>query len=71
MKRRDFLSLGIPATGAIMLAPGLLGASARAEINRQFTGNPDFEAYDLLIHGGGLSGYFAAMAASKSGKKSY
>lgn len=69
MKRRDFLSLGIPATGAIMLAPGLLGASARAEINRQFTGNPDFEAYDLLIHGGGLSGYFAAMAASKSGKK--
>jgi len=69
MKRRDFLSLGIPATGAIMLAPGLLGASARAEINRQFTGNPDFDTYDLLINGGGLSGYFAAAAASKSGKK--
>ncbi len=69
MKRRDFLSLSIPATGAIMLAPGLLGASARAEINRQFSGNPGFEAYDLLISGGGLAGYFAAMSASKSGKK--
>jgi len=69
MKRRDFLSLGIPATGAIMLAPGLFGASARAEINRQFTGSTDFETYDLIINGGGLSGYFAAQAASKAGKR--
>lgn len=69
MKRREFLSWSIPATGAIMLAPGLLGASARAEINRQFGGNPDFENYDLLINGGGLGGYFAALQAVKSGKK--
>jgi hypothetical protein len=69
MKRRKFLSLGIPATGAIMLAPGLLGASARAEINRQFSGSPDLEAYDLLINGGGFGGYFAALAAVRSGKR--
>ncbi|ODS82508.1 MAG: hypothetical protein ABS46_08770, partial [Cytophagaceae bacterium SCN 52-12] len=69
MKRRDFLSLSLPATGAIMLAPGLLGASARAEINRQFSGAPEFDAYDLLINGGGLAGYFAAIEAARSGKK--
>lgn len=67
MKRRKFLSLSIPATGAIMMAPGLL--AARAEINRQFGGSPDFTSYDLLINGGGLGGYFAALHAVKSGKK--
>ncbi len=69
MKRRDFLSLSLPATGAIMLAPGLLGASARAEINRQFSGQPQSGSYDLLVNGGGLAGYFAAMQAAKSGKR--
>ncbi len=69
MKRRDFLSLSLPATGAIMLAPGLLGVSARAEINRQFSGQPQSGSYDLLVNGGGLAGYFAAMYAAKSGKR--
>ena len=69
MKRRKFLSLGLPATGAIMLAPGLLGNAARAEIQRQFGDKPDFESYDLLINGGGLAGYFAALSAVKTGKK--
>lgn len=52
-----------------MLAPGLLGSGARAEINRQFSGEPGFEAYDLIINGGGLTGYFAAVQAAQSGKK--
>lgn len=69
MKRRDFLSLSIPATGAIMLAPGFLGASARAEINRQFTGQLQSAPYDLLVNGGGFAGYFAAIQAAKSGKR--
>lgn len=69
MKRRKFLSLGIPATGAIMIAPGLLGAGARAEINRQFSGTPGFDTYDLVVCGGGLGGYFAAIAAARAGKK--
>ncbi len=69
MKRRDFLSLSLPATGAVMLAPGLLGASARAEINRQFSGQPQSGSYDLLVNGGGLAGYFAAIQAVQSGKR--
>ncbi len=69
MNRRKFLHLSIPATGAIMMAPGLLGAGARAEINRQFSGSPGFETYDLLVNGGGLAGYFAAMDAARSGKR--
>ncbi|GAA4431652.1 hypothetical protein GCM10023091_02690 [Ravibacter arvi] len=69
MKRRDFLNLSLPATGAIMLAPGLLAASARTEINRQFSGQLQRGPYDLLVNGGGFAGYFAAMHAAKSGKR--
>lgn len=69
MKRRDFLSITLPATGAVMIAPGLLNKQAFAEINRQFSGPTDFDQYDVVINGAGLAGYFAAIRASKLGKK--
>ena len=65
MKRRDFLSITLPATGAVLMTPALLNSQAFAEINRQFSGKSDFDAYDVVINGAGLSGYFAALETSK------
>ncbi|MEO1013327.1 MAG: FAD-dependent oxidoreductase, partial [Bacteroidota bacterium] len=69
MKRRDFLNLTIPSTGAVLLAPGLLSSQYQAEINRQFTLKPDYDTYDLVVIGAGLSGYFAAIHAAKKGRQ--
>lgn len=69
MKRRDFLGITLPATGAILMAPGLFDKQALAEINRQFSGTPDFETYDTVINCAGLAGYFAALEAVKLKKK--
>lgn len=68
MNRRNFIRLGLPATGAALLAPSML-AKAMADIHRQFTGQADFDRYDVLINGGGLRGYFLALQAAKSGKR--
>jgi ribulose 1,5-bisphosphate synthetase/thiazole synthase len=67
MKRREFLSYSLPATGAVMLLPGFAKARLMAEIERQFDDNIRFEEYDVVINGAGLSGYFAAMEAMKRG----
>jgi flavin-dependent dehydrogenase len=69
MNRRKFLNLSLPATGAVFLAPGMFNMQAMAEINRQFSGKADFDDYDLVVNGAGLSGYFAAVHAAKKGKK--
>lgn len=69
MKRRDFINISLPAAGTILAGPGLLGLAFPNEINRQFTQNPEFNSYDIIINGAGLSGYFAAIHAAKSGKK--
>ena len=69
MKRREFLNLSLPATGAVFLAPGLFNMQAMAEINRQFSGKSNFEEYDIVINGAGLAGYFAAVHAAEKGKK--
>ncbi len=68
MDRRKFLNLSLPATGAVFLAPGLFNMQAMAEINRQFSGKSNFEEYDLVINGAGLSGYFAAGKPQRTGK---
>src|SRR5690606_22850093 len=68
MNRRNFIKLGVPATGAALFAPSLL-AQAMSDIQRQFTGQANFDTYDVVINGGGLQGYFAALQAAKSGKK--
>jgi len=68
MNRRNFLKLGVPATGAAILAPSII-AKAMSDIQRQFIGQADFETYDILINGGGFRGYFAALQAAKSGKR--
>lgn len=69
MKRRDFLNLTIPATGAILMTPGLMNARVLEEINSQFSAQASFDEYDIVVNGAGLAGYFAAMHASKQGKK--
>src|SRR5690606_24149664 len=69
MDRRKFLNLSLPATGAVFLAPGMFNMQAMAEINRQFSGKSNFDEYDVVINGAGLSGYFAAVHAAKKGKK--
>ncbi len=69
MDRRKFLRITLPATGAIMIAPGCLNGKILAEINQQFSGKSDFDQYDLVINGAGLVGYFAAIIAAKEGKK--
>lgn len=69
MKRRDFLSITLPATGAVLMAPGLSSTKAFAEINKQFAGKAEFDEYDVVINGAGLSGYFAALQAAKQKKK--
>lgn len=68
MNRRNFIKLSVPATGVALVAPSMM-AKAMADIHRQFSGQANFETYDVLINGGGLSGYFAAMHAAKSGKR--
>ncbi|MFO8233840.1 MAG: FAD-dependent oxidoreductase [Bacteroidales bacterium] len=69
MNRRNFLKLGFPATGAILLTPGFFHPKAvKEEIDRQFSGKPSIEEYDIVINGAGLSGYFAAIHAAKQGK---
>lgn len=67
MNRREFLSSSLPATGAVMLAPGLAQARLMAEINKQFIDNEILDEYDVVINGAGLSGYFAAIEAAKKG----
>ncbi len=69
MDRRKFLSITIPATGAIMMAPGCLNSRAIEEINQQFSGKCDFDQYDIVINGAGLGGYFAAINAAREGKR--
>lgn len=69
MNRRKFLELGIPISGAILLAPGIVTQAAMREVNRQFIGGPKFDTYDILINGGGLRGYFAALHAAQQGKR--
>src|SRR3546814_5517731 len=68
MNRRNFIKLGVPATGAAIFAPSLL-AQAMSDIQRQFSGQANFDTYDVVINGGGLYGYFAALQAAKSGQK--
>ncbi len=69
MKRREFLGITLPATGAIILTPGCLNEQIKKEIGRQFSGQKDFDAYDMVINGAGLSGYFAAIYAAQQGKR--
>ncbi len=68
MDRRQFLGITVPATGAILLAPSLMH-TVMGEINRPFTGGLGFDTYDVLVNGGGIRGYFAALAAKNAGKK--
>ena len=69
MKRRKFLNLSIPAFGAAFMGSSLISNHSFAEIGRQFSGAKDAGAYDLIINGAGLAGYFAAMEAAKQGRK--
>ena len=69
MKRREFLNVSLPAVGTILVGQSVLGYGFTSEINRQFSGDPSFSSYDLIINGAGLSGYFAAVHAAKLGKK--
>ncbi|AEL27501.1 FAD-dependent oxidoreductase [Cyclobacterium marinum] len=69
MNRRKFLNISIPATGAIMVGPGIMNLKAKSEIYRQFSGSSNFDTYDVVVNGGGFAGYFAASEAAKLGKK--
>ena len=69
MNRREFLNCSIPATGAVLIAPGFFSFDAFPEIGKQFNGDHIVDKYDVLINGAGLSGYFAALEASKRGLK--
>lgn len=69
MNRRQFLNITFPATGAILVTPGLMNSKVLEEINSQFSSQESFDKYDLVINGAGLSGYFAAIHAAKQGKK--
>lgn len=69
MKRRDFLSISLPATGAVLLGQGFMDRKIFREINNQFLGNESFSHYDLIINGAGLGGYFAALEAVSKGKR--
>tara|TARA_R110002124_G_scaffold287328_1_gene472942 strand:- start:43154 stop:46315 length:3162 start_codon:yes stop_codon:yes gene_type:complete len=69
MNRRKFLNISLPATGAIMIGPGLMNLQAESEIYRQFSGKSSFDTYDVVINGGGFAGYFAAVNAVSAGKK--
>lgn len=69
MNRRDFFNLSLPAAGAVLVAPALMNFTTFGEINNQFSGNPEFDEYDLIINGAGLSGYFAALEAVRKNLK--
>lgn len=69
MKRRDFLSISLPATGAVLLGQGFMDRKIFREINNQFLGTESFSHYDLVINGAGLGGYFAALEAVSKGKR--
>lgn len=69
MKRRKFLNLSIPTFGAALMGGSLISNQSFAEIGRQFSGVKDTGAYDLIINGAGLAGYFAAIEAAKQGKR--
>jgi ribulose 1,5-bisphosphate synthetase/thiazole synthase len=69
MKRRQFLNLSIPTFGVALMGGTMLSNESFAEIGRQFSSTKDFGAYDLIINGAGLAGYFAAIEAAKQGKK--
>jgi hypothetical protein len=69
MNRRDFLHKSIPLTGAVVVGPGLLSMQSFSEINKQFSGTENFDAYDVIVNGAGLSGYFTAIHAAKLGLK--
>jgi ribulose 1,5-bisphosphate synthetase/thiazole synthase len=69
MDRRKFLHLTLPATGAVFLTNSMLNGQAMAEIGQQFDGKNAVGSYDIVINGAGLSGYFAALHASSTGKK--
>ena len=49
----------------VMLLPGFAKAQLMSEINKQFEEKTRFEAYDIVINGAGLSGYFAAVEAPR------
>lgn len=69
MNRREFFNLSLPAAGAVLIAPAFLNFTSLKEISNQFSGMADFDEYDLVINGAGLSGYFAAIQAAKNGLK--
>lgn len=69
MKRRKFLNLSIPTFGAALVGGSVISSQSFAEIGRQFSPTKDSGAYDLIINGAGLAGYFAATEAAKQGKK--
>ncbi|WP_138475764.1 FAD-dependent oxidoreductase [Dyadobacter bucti] len=69
MDRRKFLHLTLPATGAVFLTNSMTNGQAMAEIGQQFDGRNAVGNYDMVINGAGLSGYFAALHASSTGKK--
>lgn len=67
MKRRAFLNLGIPLTGAA-LVPGVMHRSLMEEINYQFDNSEQITEYDLIVNGAGLQGCLVAIEAKKKGK---
>ncbi len=69
ISRRNFINLGIPATGAVLLTPGLASAHLIQEIEGQFRGVTEISDYDVVINGAGLAGYFSAIAAAEKGLK--
>jgi ribulose 1,5-bisphosphate synthetase/thiazole synthase len=69
MNRRSFLNISLPATGAMLVGSSLIKSQAFADIHQQFSGKSDFDQYDLIVSGAGMSGYFAALHAAKKGKK--
>ena len=69
MKRRNFIANSFLAAGGVLIGSNILHAQAFKEINRQFTDDANHEGYDLIIHGAGLAGYYAAIEAAHKGWK--
>ena len=69
MNRRDFISITLPATGAVLIYPGCINRQVSKEINQMFSGKSTFDQYDIVINGAGLAGYFIAINAARAGKK--